>query len=149
MAIMHTTWRGLMTKDGAGRCVVAIAAVVLTTTFATGCEVTNPGPVQDEFLDLPASQQGFVNGSKERLTRAVGWLSYNTALVAREIFPGGQIGSYGHDVPHQAGSHAWSSSGPNNSYPNAQQARWIAEEAIRRFTEVGDVDPKLMFQAHN
>jgi starch-binding outer membrane protein, SusD/RagB family len=128
---------------------VVIAALALTTMFATGCEVTNPGPVQDEFLDLPASQQGFVNGAKERLTRAVGWLSYNTALVSREIFPGGQTGSYGHDVAHQAGSHAWSSSGPNSSYPNAQQARWVAEEAIRRFTDVGDVDPKLMFQAYN
>ena len=138
-----------MANDRACRRAVVIAAAVLTATFATGCEVTNPGPVPDESLELAGLRLGFVNGGKERLTRAVGWLSYNTALVAREIFPGGQTGSYGHDVPHQAGSHAWSSSGPNNSYPNAQQARWIAEEAIRRFTEVGDVDPALIFQAHN
>jgi starch-binding outer membrane protein, SusD/RagB family len=138
-----------MAKDRESRRAGAIAAAVLTVALGTGCEVTNPGPVQDEFLDLPDSQLGLVNGAQERLTRAVGWLSYNTALVAREIFPGGQTGSYGHDVDHQAGSHAWSSSGPNASYPNAQQARWIAEEAVRRFTKVGDVDPVLMFQAYN
>jgi hypothetical protein len=126
----------------------AIAPAVLCIALATGCEVTNPGPVQDEFLSEEASRQGFVNGAKERLTRSVGWMSYSTALVAREIFPGGQIGSYGHTVTEQAGSHAWSASGPNGEYNLTQQARWVAEEAIRRFTEVGDVAPTLMFQAY-
>jgi hypothetical protein len=137
---MKTIWRG--SKRSARRPAGATITVLLAATI--GCEVTNPGPVQDEFLGLPASQQGFVNGAKERLTRSVGWMAYSTGLIAREIFPGGQIGSYGHDVPHQAGSHAWSSSGPNAEYNNSQQARWVAEEAIRRFTELGDVPADLM-----
>ncbi|MBI4521336.1 MAG: hypothetical protein HY701_10890, partial [Gemmatimonadetes bacterium] len=123
-------------------------AAVLALTLGTGCDVTNPGPVADEYLVLPAAQQGFVNGAKERLTRSVGWLSYNTALMSREIFPGGQTGSYGHDIIMQAGSPRWSESGPNSSYPNSQQARWIAEEALRRFAAVGNVTPALMFQAY-
>jgi hypothetical protein len=114
-----------------------------------GCEVTNPGPVQDEFLSLEASREGFVNGAQERLTRAVNWMAYSTGLMAREIFPGGQIGSYGHDVQHQAGSHTWSSSGPNGEYNLAQQARWVSEEAIRRFIEVGNVAPALMARVYN
>lgn len=128
----------------------AVVAVAVGVTLSAACEVTNPGPVQDEFLSLPASQQGFVNGAKERLTRSVGWMTYSTALIAREIFPGGQIGSYGHNVDHQAGSHVWSSSGPNGVYNLSQQARWIAEEAIRRFTDSDEEVPaSIMFQAHN
>jgi hypothetical protein len=127
----------------------ACAVALLGIGLGAGCEVTNPGPVQDEFLSLPASQQGFVNGAKERLTRSVGWMSYSTALVAREIFPGGQIGSYGHDVDEQAGSHGWSASGPNGEYNDTQQARWVAEEAIRRFSELEDPpEDEILFQAY-
>lgn len=126
-----------------------VVAGVLTVLLAAGCEVTNPGPVQDEFLSIPASQQGFVNGAKERINQTVGWMAYSTGLIAREIFPGGQTGSYGHTIFHQAGSHDWDSSGPNGEYNDAQQARWIAEEAIRRFTALGNVDKSILFQAYN
>jgi hypothetical protein len=136
-------------KMNASHRMTTIAALALSVTIAAACDVTNPGPVQDEFLSLEASRQGFVNGAKERLTRSVGWMSYSTGLVAREIFPGGQIGSYGHTVTEQAGSHVWSASGPNGEYNLTQQARWVAEEAIRRFTEVGDVSNEIMFQAYN
>ncbi len=132
-----------------GRRAAGVIAGVLCVIAAAGCEVTNPGPVQDEFLSLPASQQGFVNGAKERLNQSVGWLAYSTALVAREIFPGGQTGSYGHTIQQQAGSHVWEQSGPNGEYNDSQQARWIAEEAIRRFTELGNVDKAILFQAYN
>lgn len=132
-----------------GRRAAGVVAGVLCVVAAAGCEVTNPGPVQDEFLSLPASQQGFVNGAKERLNQSVGWVSYSTALIAREIFPGGQTGSYGHTIQQQAGSHVFNSSGPNGEYNDSQQARWIAEEAIRRFTELGNVDKAILFQAYN
>jgi hypothetical protein len=130
------------------RAACAVAGILSVLVIA-GCEVTNPGPIQDQFLSEPASQQGFVNGSKERINEAVGWLAYSTALVAREIFPGGQTGSYGHTIQQQAGSHVWEQSGPNGEYNDAQQARWVAEEAIRRFTERGDVGKSILFQAYN
>src|SRR5690606_38120792 len=76
----------------------ALTVAVLLGVLGTGCDVTNPGPVNDGAIALnEEAQVGLVNGGKERLSRAVGWLSYNTSLVAREIFPGGQTGSYGHD----------------------------------------------------
>lgn len=115
--------------------------------FLAGCEVTNPGPVADEYMTLPASQQGFVNGSMERLVRAVGNLAYTTALAAREIFPGGQTGSYGHAITGQAGNFGSWSSGAGQ-YALMQQSRWIAEEAIRQFEERGDVVPDIMVQAY-
>jgi hypothetical protein len=41
-----------------------------------------------------------------------------------------------------------SSSFEDVSYNNAQQARWIAEEAIRQFEARGDVTPAIMVQAY-
>src|SRR5690606_18366131 len=121
-----------------------LAAAVLGVVFGAGCEVDNPGPVADEYMTLPASQQGFVNGSMERLMRALGQLAYTNALVAREIFPGGQTGSYGHSIINQAGHHSWSSA---PQYGMAQQARWVGEEAVRQFREQDDVAPEMMAQA--
>ena len=40
---------------------------MLAVAVTVGCEVTNPGPVGDEFIALPASQAGLVNGSWERM----------------------------------------------------------------------------------
>jgi len=114
-----------------------------------GCEVTNPGPVQDEFLTLEAAQQGFVNGAKERLTEALGQGAYSTAFIARELFPGGTTGSYGQSIPIQAGSIPYDESGNNNLYERLQQARWISEEAARRLTAPNaKTTPEILTQAY-
>jgi tetratricopeptide (TPR) repeat protein len=124
----------------------AVFAAALGVIAISGCEVTNPGPVDDAYIALPASQAGLVNGSWERMNRVIGSYSYNMAMSAREIFHGGQTGSYGHNVAAQAGSLGdWDDSGP---YNNAQQARWIAEEAIRQFTARGDVANDMMTKAY-
>ena len=131
----HET-RGTMKKLGAA---AALCAAL------TACEVTNPGPVQDEFLALPASQQGLVNGSIRRLAEAISWEAYTTALVAREICPGGQTGAHGHDVVTQGGYIQPGSYG--GYWDDAQQARYIAETAITRFTEV-KAPANMMYQAY-
>ena len=123
-----------------------VALVTLGCTFAAACDVTNPGPVQDEFLAVPASQQGLVNGSVRRLAEAISWEAYTTALAAREIFPGGQTGAHGHDVLSQAG-YIRRSDSYGGYFNDAQQARFIAEQAITRFTEVG-APANMMYQAH-
>jgi hypothetical protein len=139
-----------MSMNRSSRPAFSIVAGLVGIVVCTSCEVSNPGPLADDALiEKPLSQQGLVNGSKERLNQAVGWLTYSTALISREIFPGGQTGSYGHTIQQQAGSHVWNQSGPNGEYNDSQQARWIAEEAIRRFTEGGIVDKALQFQAYN
>ena len=127
-----------------------VIVAVLGAVAVSGCEVTNPGPVDDEYIALPASQSGLVNGSWERMTRLIGNDAYNLAMATREIFHGGQTGSYGHNAAQQAGSMAnnnddWESSG---NYPTAQQARWIAEEAIRQFEKRGDVGADMMTKAY-
>ena len=82
----------------------ASGAVLLgTTVLLAGCDVTNPGPVSDEFLAVKASHAGLVNGAGRRLAEAVNGVSYTGALISREIFPGGQTGSLGHPVLVQGG----------------------------------------------
>jgi hypothetical protein len=127
-------------RNGLG---LLVGALVLS-----GCEVQNPGPVDDAYIALPASQAGLVNGSWERMNRIIGSGAYDMAMAAREIFHGGQTGSYGHNAAQQAGSFgngSWTQAGP---YDNSQQARWIAEEAIRQFEARGDVGPEMMTEAY-
>jgi hypothetical protein len=131
----------------------SMAMLALAAGLSAGCEVVNPGPVADEYMTLPTSQQGFVNGAMERLVRVVGYGAYYLALPAREIFPGGQTGSYGANISQQAGNFGgtpeWNASGTGGvSYNTAQQARWVAEEAIRQFELRGDVSPAIMVQAY-
>jgi hypothetical protein len=121
-------------------------ATMLWVAAASGCEVTNPGPVGDEFIALPASQAGLVNGSWERMNVITTYGAYHLALAPREMFPGGQTGSYGRSVSQQAGRLGdWDEEG---RYNEAQQARWIAEEAIRQFTARGDVADDMMTRAY-
>jgi tetratricopeptide (TPR) repeat protein len=126
----------------------AVLTGLAIASLTSACEVVNPGPVGDAYIALPASQQGLINGSWERLNNVIGNYTYHTAMAAREFFHGGQTGSYGHNANEQAGSFgngSWSQSGP---YPAAQQARWIAEEAIRQFEARGDVDNAMMTKAY-
>lgn len=107
-----------------------LASAVLALALG-GCEVTNPGPVADEFLDLPEAHQALVNGAAARLSGALGYIGMTGGFAAREIFPTGQTNlsqslllQAGNLQPVDVGSNHWN---------QVQQARWIAEDAIRRF----------------
>src|SRR5262245_26723535 len=89
---------------GRARRAPIMVATLVGAILAAGCDVQNPGNVDDEFIDLPASQAGLVNGSWERMNRIIGPNAFNMAMVAREVFHGGQTGSYGHSVSEQAGN---------------------------------------------
>ena len=112
---------------------------------ASACEVTNPGPIQDEFLAQPASQQGLVNGGVRRLAELLTYGSYTHAILARELFPGGQTGFMGHDPITQSG-HILPGSF-SNRWNDGVQARFITETAIKRFNEV-DAPSNMLYQAY-
>lgn len=118
---------------------------VFCTTLLAGCEVTNPGPIQDAFLAEPASQQGLINGAIRRMNELLGDGSYTLAVTSRELFPGGQTGASGHDVIVQGGDMLPGSFG--GYFNDAMQARFISETAIKRFTDVG-APASMMYQAH-
>jgi hypothetical protein len=67
----------------------------LTALLALGCEVTNPGPVQDEFLNDANGWTGVVNGAGRSLSDALDWKAYTTAAVTREIHPSGSTSNWG------------------------------------------------------
>jgi len=132
-----------MTKTTTKLKATALLAVGVTAFGA--CDVTNPRPVQDEFLALPASQPGVVNGAVRMMNLLIGDGSYTMNLLAREIFPGGQTGAFGHAVSVQGGDLQPGSFGLY--WDRGMQARFIGETAIKRFTDAGSTDA-LMYQAH-
>lgn len=112
---------------------------------AAGCEVINPGPVQDAFLSDPSTHEGLVKGAERELLRATMRIFFASATVTREIFPGGDTNS--HTPRLQGGSLP---SNEMDAYWNPlQQARFIAEDALRRFSSSNvNASPALVAQAH-
>jgi len=122
-----------------------IAATALITATMAGCDVTNPGPIQDEFVGDEAAQVGLIFGIQRQIATRYTDDAFDLALIGREIFPGGQIGAWGNPVQIHAGS--VQPNYDNGSFDNMQTARFIAETAIARFTDAGATDER-MAQAH-
>jgi hypothetical protein len=105
---------------------VAAALVLAACDF----HVTNPGPVQDDFLDNGAAFPAIVNGAGRNLSDALNYISYTGAAVARELNPAGSTGSFGISVQQQNGK--LNDDEVNDHWVRAQQARWTAEQGLER-----------------
>lgn len=150
---MRAAWRGseperngtvrLATAAALRRGLTAAAAALLLAA----CNVTNPGPVQDEFLGDGPSQQGMVNGAIRKLAEVLNGheagVAFTGAIISRELFPGGNT-NYGM-TPLVQGGFIEPGSFPG-IFEQGQQARFIAEEALRRFTEK-KASNDMLFQA--
>lgn len=122
----------------------AAGGAMMLTLFTTACDVTNPGPIQDEFLGDEAAQIGLINGSIRSIVNGYTDRAFDMALIARQIYPGGQIGAWGNPVHIHAGN-VEDLYGAN--FTAMHQARFVAETAIQRFTAAGASDER-MFGAH-
>ena len=111
-------------------------AIALTLLAASGCDltVTNPGPVQEQYLNDRAAVTSIVNGAGRDLAEALNWTAYTGAAVAREIFPGGSTGSFGISVNWQNGKLTDDETDPH--WNRAQRARWTAEHGSDRLRTV-------------
>lgn len=113
------------------------AVIVLGAAVSCDTEVTNPGPVEDEFLNDRNSATAMVNGAGRALGSAMNWISYTGAAVAREIHPAGSTGSFGITNRWQKGELNGDDGDLNTHWEQAQRARWVAEEALRRLEAAG------------
>lgn len=128
----------------------------LMACAVTACEVVNPGPVQDSFLNDPQSHQPLVDGAGRMTALSLKGLALQGALPAREIFPAGPSGGCDGLVP------GWNPQGQTGHFPDGEECRWdhlqqalfISRNALDRFIEQGalpsdqhDRSP-LIAQAH-
>jgi hypothetical protein len=128
----------------------ALTSVAAGALLLAGCDVTNPGPVQQEFLAQPESHAALVAGAGRRLAEGLNSIAYTSALISREIYPGGTTGSLGHSPLEQAGYiEPGGDPGQGSFYNDMIQARFISEEALAIFAGSSDpVDPDVEALAH-
>lgn len=125
-----------------------ILAVLAGAVLTAACEtkVTNPGPVNAEFLNDKAALPGIVNGAGRDLNDALNWVLYTSAAAAREIYPAGSTGSFGISVNVQNGRLTDDESG--EFWSPSQRARWTGEQGAARVKAVlGDADYAKSAQA--
>jgi hypothetical protein len=113
------------------------AALMILATAACDTTVTNPGPVQDEFLTDRNAASAMVNGAGRALSAGMNWISYTGAAVSREIHPAGSTGSFGISARWQTGELNADDGDLNTHWEQAQRARWLAEETLRRLEAAG------------
>jgi hypothetical protein len=113
------------------------ALLALVATISCDTEVTNPGPVQDQFLADRNAATALVNGSGRALSSGINWISYTGAAISREVHPAGSTGSFGISARWQNGELAADDGDLNTHWEQAQRARWVAEEALRRLEAAG------------
>ncbi len=113
-----------------------LLAVLLGALVVSACdfEVTNPGPVQDEYLNDVAAIPAQVNGMALSLSRALNYIVYQGGIVTRELFPTGMAGQFGIEPRNMVGFLTPQEQG--SPWSEAQQARWLAERGLARFEEV-------------
>jgi starch-binding outer membrane protein, SusD/RagB family len=112
---------------------------VLLLAGAVSCDtkVTNPGPVQDVFLNDRSAALAMVNGAGRGLSAGINWIGYTGAAVAREIHPAGSTGSFGITTKWQYGDLTTDDSDVSVHWEQAQRGRWLAEETLRRMEAAG------------
>ena len=108
---------------------------------ACDTSVTNPGLIPDDALDNPAAWPAVVIGARRALADALGSASgtggqllYWGAAVSYEINPAGSTGSFG--IPPDVQSGLLLETTTNADWTSSNQARFVAEEAVRRFKRV-------------
>ena len=116
-----------------GFVVRAGALVVLGTLAACNLSVDNPDRVQDPLLNDPGAHAAVVAGASLALSEAINWVAFFGGDASKEFTQGGRI----HPVklPLDPGQLSVEEI-PDNAWNSAQQARWVAEDAVRRFRDV-------------
>lgn len=123
-----------------------LACVGLLVLAGCNTDVTNPGPVQGQFLEDQDAQSAMVSGMERALADALNWIGYTGAAVAREIHPSGSTGSFGISAATQNGELRNNEVGTH--WANGQRARGMAESFIAQIEATGPASPELLDEAY-
>ena len=121
-------------RDGIRTCCFGLLLVAVAACDTT---VSNPGPVQDEFLAAREAAAALVNGAGRALSSGINWVGYTGAAITREIHPAGSTGSFGITNRWQSGELNPDDADLDTHWEQAQRGRWLAEEAVRRLIAAG------------
>ena len=110
-----------------------LAGVAIATIFCTACDlnVSNPGPIQDDQLNVTIAIPALVNGMSGDLSFAVGNYIDRGALAAGEL---AAAGNFAAELQYSIG--VIRPEDVNADWSNMQQARWSAEDGLRRMQTV-------------
>lgn len=114
----------------------ALAALLLVPLVACGdvlsLEVEAPGRIADDDLNSPTAMTGLVAGMSFDLTGGFQSALQEVVLAGGELWHGGSydFGTIPRGILAQE-DEAW-----NGPYGSMQQARWVAEDGLRRMREV-------------
>lgn len=122
-----------MTNTSRSQSIRRLAATAAIVMLATACEmtVTNPGPIQDDALNVPSAVPAIVNGMSGDLSLALGGLAARTGLASGELT---ESGNYADEGFFYAGT--FSGLNANTDWANAQRARWTSESGLERMKTV-------------
>jgi starch-binding outer membrane protein, SusD/RagB family len=134
--------QGTARRTGRGRrAIMLLTATLFVAVAGVGCkdlfEVTNPGPIQESFLDDPLAHRATVNGMGRALAQGLNWLGYTGAAVTREVHPAGSTGSFGITNEWAAGILSPDDRALNVHWEQASRARWLAESGVARMRAPG------------
>lgn len=117
-------------------------AALLLALVPAACdfEVTNPGPVEDEFLDRATAHVSMANGIMVQLADALTNVAYTTGAVTREIFPAGSTGSFGISGFQQIGLLRYNDQHVEAPWNAANRARRMTEDFYVRMDENEEVE---------
>ncbi len=99
---------------------------------ACDARIVDPGPVDDKSLDQPLANAAIVNGMAKALSHALGYVAYTGAALSREIVASGSMALFGITIRQRAGILDPAPNETNDHWQFAQQARWVAEDGVRR-----------------
>src|SRR5256714_2609765 len=116
-----------------GFVVRAGAPMVLGPLAGSNLAGDNPDPVQGPLPNDPGAPAAVVAGASLALSEAINWVAFFGGDASKEFTQGGRI----HPVklPVDPGQLSVQEI-PDNAWNAAQQARWVAEDAVRRFRDV-------------
>lgn len=116
----------------------SIGIAVLGIGLLSACDfsVTNPGPIQDEFLDDPQGLGALVAGMNRAHSRALTFFTTHAGVVAKELTPSGFVGTDPLGTSTQMRQGILVPQEVNPHWQAAHSARWVAEDGIRRMRRV-------------